>query len=110
MADILVLITIILVIFYAKEIKKTISSKFIMIFSNFDEKKRAMLSFYLMSEIQLDKVNLDDYKQIGEGGNGKTYVNPAALDVVLRTVFQKPNFVEKLFFGNYVRKLMKQYY
>jgi len=32
-----------------------------------------------MSEIQLDKVNLDDYKQIGEG-------------------------------GNYVRKLMKQYY
>ena len=133
-----------------------------------------------MSEIQLDKVNLDDYKQIGEGGNGKTYVNPAspgeilkvnnaristweavkreydisravadlgiavpatyrivqvgkafakeytgqddhadfdawagrfaALDVVLRTIFQKPNFVEKLFFGNYVRKLMKQYY
>ena len=34
----------------------------------------------------------------------------AALDVVLRTVFQKPNFVEKLFFGTYVRKLMKQYY
>ena len=34
----------------------------------------------------------------------------AALDVVLRTAFQKPNFVEKLFFGNYVRKLMKQYY
>ena len=34
----------------------------------------------------------------------------AALDVVLRTIFQKPNFVEKLFFGNYVRKLMKQYY
>ena len=34
----------------------------------------------------------------------------AALDVVLRTVFQKPNFLEKLFFGNYVRKLMKEYY
>ena len=34
----------------------------------------------------------------------------AALDVVLRTIFQKPNFVEKLFFGTYVRKLMKQYY
>ncbi len=34
----------------------------------------------------------------------------AALDVILRTVFQKPNFVEKLFFGNYVRKPMKQYY
>lgn len=34
----------------------------------------------------------------------------AALDVVLRTIFQKPNFLEKLFFGNYVRKLMKEYY
>ena len=34
----------------------------------------------------------------------------AALDVVLRTVFQKPNFVEKLFFGIYIHKLMKQYY
>ena len=34
----------------------------------------------------------------------------AALDVVLRTIFQKPNFVEKLFFGTYVRKLMKLYY
>ena len=34
----------------------------------------------------------------------------AALDVILRTVFQKPNFIEKLFFGIYVHKLMKQYY
>jgi uncharacterized protein (TIGR02172 family) len=34
----------------------------------------------------------------------------AALDVVIRTIFQKPNFVEKLFFGYYVRKLMKKYY
>ena len=34
----------------------------------------------------------------------------AALDVILLTIFQKPNFVEKLFFGFYVRKLMKQYY
>ena len=34
----------------------------------------------------------------------------AVLDVVLRTVFQKPTFVEKLFFGAYVRKLMKQYF
>ena len=34
----------------------------------------------------------------------------AALDVILRTVFQKPNFVEKLFFGIYTHKLMKQYY
>ena len=33
----------------------------------------------------------------------------AALDVILRTVFQKPNFIEKLFFGFYVHKLMKQY-
>ena len=59
---------------------------------------------------ELQIINLDDYVQTGEGGNGKTYVNPAVLDVVLRTVFQKPNFVEKLFFGTYVRKLMKQYY
>lgn len=51
---------------------------------------------------ELQRINLDDYVQTGEGGNGKTYVNPA--------VFQKPNFVEKLFFGTYVRKLMKQYY
>lgn len=34
----------------------------------------------------------------------------AALDIVLRPVFQKSNFVQKLFFSNYVRKLMKQYY
>ena len=34
----------------------------------------------------------------------------AALDVILRIVFQKPNFIEKLFFSFYVRKLMKQYY
>ena len=33
----------------------------------------------------------------------------AALDVILRTVFQKPNFIEKLFFSIYVHKLMKQY-
>ena len=34
----------------------------------------------------------------------------AAIDVILRIVFQKPNFVERLFFGIYVHKLMKQYY
>ena len=34
----------------------------------------------------------------------------AALDVILRTVFQKSNFIEKIFFGFYVHKLMKQYY
>ena len=34
----------------------------------------------------------------------------AALDVILRTVFQKPTFVEKLFFGVYVRKLVKNYF
>ena len=34
----------------------------------------------------------------------------AALDVILRNVFQKPNFIEKLFFSVYVHKLMKQYY
>ena len=35
-----------------------------------------------MSEIQI--VNLDDYKQIGEGGNGKTYVNPAVPGEILK--------------------------
>ena len=35
-----------------------------------------------MSEIQ--HVNLDDYKQIGEGGNGKTYVNPAVPGEILK--------------------------
>ena len=34
----------------------------------------------------------------------------AAIDVILRTVFQKPTFAEKLFFGFYVRKLVKLYY
>ena len=38
-----------------------------------------------MSEIQrIDKVNIDDYTQIGEGGNGKTYVNSAAPDEILK--------------------------
>ena len=49
MADILVLITIILVIFYAKKIKKIITSKFLQYFFSFDEKKRATLSFYLIT-------------------------------------------------------------
>ena len=34
----------------------------------------------------------------------------AAVDVVLRTVFQTPTFVEKLFFGIQVKKLVKCYY
>ena len=34
----------------------------------------------------------------------------AALDVILRTVFQQPTFVEKLFFGVQVRKLLKSYF
>lgn len=34
----------------------------------------------------------------------------AAIDVILRTVFQKPTFIEKLFFGVYVRKLAKNYF
>lgn len=34
----------------------------------------------------------------------------AAIDVVLRIVFIKPTFVEKLFYGLYVRKLVKLYY
>ena len=34
----------------------------------------------------------------------------AAIDVILRTVFQKPTLAEKLFFGIYVHKLVKKYY
>ena len=34
----------------------------------------------------------------------------AAVDVILRTVFQKPTFVEKLFFYFQARKLVKMYY
>ena len=34
-----------------------------------------------MSEVE--KINLDDYTQIGEGGNGKTYVNPVAPGEIL---------------------------
>ena len=34
----------------------------------------------------------------------------AAVDVILRTVFQKPTFVEKLFFGVQVRKLVKSFF
>ena len=34
----------------------------------------------------------------------------AAVDVILRAVFQKPTFVENLFFGLHVRKLVKIYY
>lgn len=34
----------------------------------------------------------------------------AAVDVVLRTVLKTPTFVEKLFFGIYVRKLVKNYF
>ena len=34
----------------------------------------------------------------------------AAVDVILRTVFQQPTFVEKLFFSIQVRKLVKLYY
>lgn len=34
----------------------------------------------------------------------------AAIDVILRTVFQKPSFLEKLFFGMHVRKLARKFY
>ena len=34
----------------------------------------------------------------------------ACLDVIVRTYFVKPTFLEKLFFGTYVRKLVKEYY
>lgn len=34
----------------------------------------------------------------------------ACLDVIVRTYFVKPTFMEKLFFGMHVRKLVKEYY
>ena len=34
----------------------------------------------------------------------------ACLDVIVRTYFVRPSFVEKLFFGMHVRKLVKEYY
>ena len=34
----------------------------------------------------------------------------ACLDVIVRTYFVKPTFLEKLFFGMHVRKLVKEYY
>ena len=33
---------------------------------------------------ELQRINLDDYVQTGEGGNGKTYVNPAAPGEILK--------------------------
>ena len=34
----------------------------------------------------------------------------ACLDVIVRTYFMKPSFIEKIFFGIYIRKLAKTYY
>ena len=34
----------------------------------------------------------------------------ACLDVIVRTYFVRPTFLEKLFFGMYVKKLVKEYY
>ena len=34
----------------------------------------------------------------------------ACLDVIVRTIFVSPSFAEKLFFGHFVRRLVKQYY
>ena len=34
----------------------------------------------------------------------------ACLDVMVRTCFVRPTFLEKLFFGMHVRKLVKQFY
>ena len=42
--------------------------------------------------------------------NGVKKPVPYYNDVILRNVFQKSNFIEKIFFGFYVHKLMKQYY
>ena len=34
----------------------------------------------------------------------------AAIDVMMRPIFLKPSFAEKLFFAYYVHKLVKRYY
>ena len=34
----------------------------------------------------------------------------ACMDIILRTHFVKPTFAEKIFFGIYVRKLVKTYF
>ena len=59
-----------------------------------------------------ETIDLNDYTQIGEGGNGKTYVTSADSDEILKVNNARLNTweAEKLFFGFYVHKLMKQYY
>ena len=37
-----------------------------------------------MNHNQYTQINLADWRQVGEGGNGKTYVNPARPDVILK--------------------------
>ncbi|MBP5172668.1 MAG: TIGR02172 family protein [Bacteroidales bacterium] len=37
-----------------------------------------------MKEANYPQINLSDWKQVGEGGNGKTYVNPAAPEKILK--------------------------
>ena len=37
-----------------------------------------------MNHNQYLQINLADWQQVGEGGNGKTYVNPAQPDVILK--------------------------
>ena len=69
MADILVLITIILVIFYAKEIKKTISSKFIMIFFQVREPAAIIMSTYLTIGSYLPDIILKAFFVDGSGFN-----------------------------------------
>ena len=37
-----------------------------------------------MTQNQYSQINLADWQQVGEGGNGKTYVNPAVPDLILK--------------------------
>lgn len=37
-----------------------------------------------MPEIEYPQIDLSEWKQVGEGGNGKTYVNPSRPDVILK--------------------------
>ena len=37
-----------------------------------------------MTPKQYPQINLAEWRQVGEGGNGKTYVNPSRPDVILK--------------------------
>lgn len=71
-----------------------------------------------MEAVNYQQIDLSAWKQVGEGGNGKTYVSDAEPGVILKVNAArlsteqavKPSFLEKLFFRMHVTGLMKRYY